>query len=358
MDLWQQTFGRRLVDLMDPSQPGSETRSPLRRWLALLGGTLLATMTLLGGSAASQAAVPSSPADHKLSTPSSPQQLDVLMLDNSFGPQDAVVAAGGTVTWHNAGRFGHNAASRFPDETFSGPRILTGGTFSHTFASPDVYRYECVFHPGMVGTITVLTDGAPAAPMIGRATAGVGSATVSWRPPEGSQGSPVVGYRVRVKTGFGAFVRQVEVADPLATQTTVTGLRRGAAYRFEVAALNDIGQSLFSGSSNVAVTPRPPFAPAIGRAAPGKPGGARTAIARWRRPRNNGGSPIVGYVVTALRFDASHRVRDQVRSPVLPAAARSRVLRLRSGHYRFVVTASNAVGTGVRSGRSNLVFPR
>jgi hypothetical protein len=205
----------------------------------------------------------------------------VLMRDNSFTPADTTVATGGTVTWANEGRFGHNAASMFPDKTLDGPRILTGERSSHTFTSPDVYHYECVFHPAMVGTVTVITDGAPAAPAIGRASVGVGSATISWTPPEDSQGSPVIGYRVRVNNGLGAFVRDVEVPDSRATQTRVTGLRRGTAYRFEVAALNAVGQSLFSALSNVVVTPRQPFAPRIDRPANHRltPGGPAPPIA-------------------------------------------------------------------------------
>jgi plastocyanin len=293
-----------------------------------------------------------------LTTASTPQQIDVLMRDNLFDPREATVTTGGTVTWHNVGRVGHNSASVFPDQTFNGPRIITGETFSRSFTSPDVYHYECVFHPGMVGTITVVTDGAPAAPTIGRATVGIGSATVTWTPPEGTQDSPVIGYRVRVNSGLGVFVRDVAVPAAQATWKVVAGLRRDTAYRFEVAALNDVGQSLFSALSTVVVTPRPPFAPRIVRAAPGTTGGARTAVARWRRPLNNGGSAITGYVVTALRLSRLHGVSGRVRSPVLPADARSRVFRLRPGHYRFVVTARNAVGSGVRSGRSNLVTPR
>jgi plastocyanin len=328
------------------------------RRFAIPGVLLLSAALLVGGAAIGQTAVPAATTGGGLTTVSPPQQIDVLMQDSFFDPQAVTVATGGTVTWRNAGRFGHNAASVFPDQIFGGPRILTGGSFSHTFTSPDVYHYECVFHAGMLGTITVITDGAPAAPEIGQATVGIGSATVMWTPPVGTPGSPVVGYRVRVDTGLGAFVRDVEVPDPQATQTVVMDLRRGAAYRFEVAALNDVGQSLFSELSRVVVTPRPPFAPRIARAAPGAAGGARTAIARWRRPLNTGGTAITGYVVTALRVTRSHHVAGRVRSPVLPATARSRVFRLAPGHYRFVVAARNAVSTGVRSDRSNVVAPR
>jgi plastocyanin len=321
------------------------------------GILLLAAMTLTGAAASGRPAVPAATAVQQISTVTTPQHVEVLMRDNSFTPADTTVATGGTVTWANEGRFGHNAASMFPDKTLDGPRILTGERSSHTFTSPDVYHYECVFHPAMVGTVTVITDGAPAAPAIGRASVGVGSATISWTPPEDSQGSPVIGYRVRVNNGLGAFVRDVEVPDSRATQTRVTGLRRGTAYRFEVAALNAVGQSLFSALSNVVVTPRQPFAPRIGRATPGPLGGPRTAIARWRGPLNNGGSPITGYVVTALRITASHQVGRRLRSPVLPATARSRAFRLPRGRYRFLVAAGNAVGTGLRSDRSNLVTP-
>lgn len=355
---WMHPQARDRLSTMHPAFRSRRTFAELPLRTATSGILLLATVTLTGAAAQGPPVAATRNEDAASASAAASSQVTVMMQDNFFDPQEATVATGGTVTWLNQGRFGHNAASRFPDQTFDGPRIVTGETFSHTFASPDVYHYECVFHPNMVATVTVVTDGAPLAPTIGRARVGPGAATVTWTTPASTQGSPVVGFRVRVSTGVGVAVRDVDVSDPQATEWHVTRLRPGTAYRFEVAALNDVGQSLFSMPSNVVVTPRPPFAPRIDRAAPGPAGGAVTALARWRRPLNNGGSAVTGYVVTALRISASHHVRRQVRSAVLPATARSHVFTLPPGSYRFVVSARNLVGSGARSPRSNLVVPR
>lgn len=41
--------------------------------------------------------------------------------------------------------------------SFSSPPIPPGGTYSHTFVREGVYKYYCVYHPWMVGYITVKT---------------------------------------------------------------------------------------------------------------------------------------------------------------------------------------------------------
>jgi predicted phage tail protein len=96
---------------------------------------------------------------------------------------------------------------------------------------------------------------APNAPTLRNATAGNGSATVTWRAPRQTGGSPITRYVVSVYQGTSTQVlRTVSVTAP-ATSVTVTGLANGTAYRFRVAAVNALGTGAQSNRST-AVRPR------------------------------------------------------------------------------------------------------
>jgi plastocyanin len=81
----------------------------------------------------------------------------VTMKDNEFSPKAITVAVGDTVIWQNKGEHEHNAVSS--DD--KGKAIDTGtvkpGEKSKAvlFSKKGKIKYECTFHDGMVGTITV-----------------------------------------------------------------------------------------------------------------------------------------------------------------------------------------------------------
>ena len=97
-----------------------------------------------------------------------------------------------------------------------------------------------------------ITAGTPTAPTIGTATAGNGSATVSWTPPATDNGSPILAYVVTAYVGYDPAVSVL--AGPAATSRTIPGLTPGTTYQIRVRPHNAWGAGLFSTVSN-AVTP-------------------------------------------------------------------------------------------------------
>jgi plastocyanin len=76
----------------------------------------------------------------------------VVLEAQNFDPTDVAVEAGTTVTWKWAGGVAHDVAGHdFASE------IQTDGTFRYTFDQVGTYSYRCNLHPGMKGTVTVLS---------------------------------------------------------------------------------------------------------------------------------------------------------------------------------------------------------
>jgi plastocyanin len=77
----------------------------------------------------------------------------VRVVDNDFEPSVLHVTTGETVTWTWEGSRDHNVVGEaFQSET------QASGTFTHTFAQPGTYPYQCALHAGMRGEIIVTTD--------------------------------------------------------------------------------------------------------------------------------------------------------------------------------------------------------
>ena len=79
---------------------------------------------------------------------------NAVVVDNfAFNPSAIKVPVGTTVTWTNKDEEPHSVVlgqeGRSP--------VLAGNavTFSHTFAKPGVYTYNCGIHPFMHGSVTV-----------------------------------------------------------------------------------------------------------------------------------------------------------------------------------------------------------
>lgn len=77
---------------------------------------------------------------------------------DQFDPSQITITAGETIQWENTDAFAHTVTGFGADV-----RLARGETFTHTFESSGTYEYECTIHPGMEGTVVVLTSDTPTA---------------------------------------------------------------------------------------------------------------------------------------------------------------------------------------------------
>ena len=225
------------------------------------------------------------------------------------------------------GVYAYGAAAAFPNNTFLSANYWVDVVFSTAPAT------------------------APAAPTGVTATAGAGSAQVSWTAPSDG-GSSLTTYTVTPFIGATAQTPVTVTGSPPATTTTVSGLANGTAYTFTVTATNAIGTGPASAPSNP-VTPTAPTAPAAPTGVTATAGNA-SAVVSWTAP-SNGGSAISSYTVTPFIGTTAQTPTTVTGSP--PATSTT-VSGLTNGTaYTFTVKATNAIGTGPASAASNSVTP-
>jgi photosystem II stability/assembly factor-like uncharacterized protein/chitodextrinase len=106
--------------------------------------------------------------------------------------------------------------------------------------------------PASAPSDAVTTPDVPGAPTAVVATASNASATLSWSAPSSDGGSPLTGYTVVVAPGVPLALFNVT-----GTSATVTGLRNGTNYTFQVFATNEVGSGALSSASN-SIAPVPP----------------------------------------------------------------------------------------------------
>ena len=191
----------------------------------------------------------------------------------------------------------------------------------------------------------------PGLPTVGSATPGNSQVTLSWTAPTTDGGSPITGYVVTPY--IGATAQAARTFNSTATTQTITGLTNGTTHTFKVAAKNAVGTGAQSAASN-AVTPAAPAtapgAPTVGTATSGN----AQATMTWTAPASNGGSVIMGYVVTPY-IGATAQPAQTFNS----TATTQTITGLTNGTtYTFKVAAKNAVGTGSQSAASASVTPR
>ena len=181
------------------------------------------------------------------------------------------------------------------------------------------------------------------------ATAGQGSATVTWHAP--SSGGPATTYTVTPYENGSAQQVTTVTGNPAGTSVTIHDLTPGTPYTFTVQASNPTGAGQVSAASSP-VTPTaltPPSAPAGVTAS----GASSQAMVTWSAPTSDGGKPITGYTVTPY-IGSTAQTSVQVSGA---STTTTTITGLTNGTaYTFAVAAVNSVGTGSASS-SNSATP-
>ena len=193
-------------------------------------------------------------------------------------------------------------------------------------------------------TFTGPVPSKPAAPTA--LLTGAQQITVSWVAPITPGADPITGY---VVTPYVAGVARTARTVGAVTSTVYTGLSKGTAYSFTVAAKNAAGTGPASSASTLLTIPATtPDAPTT---VTGTAGNAKVTL-KWKAPTSTGGSPITGYVITA--YAGTTAKKTVTVGNVLTAS----VTGLTNGTaYTFRVHALNKVGAGPNSTASAAITP-
>lgn len=183
----------------------------------------------------------------------------------------------------------------------------------------------------------IVPGSVPAPPRNATATAGPGSATVSWTAPSATGASPITGYRVVSDPGG------IEATTVGATSVVVRGLTNGIRYSFTVRAANEVGEGLPSAPTEKVTPVDVPGAPRAVVATRGD----GSATVSWTQPESDGGSPITGYSLVSTPGNIM-RMTSGATSVVIGSLTIGTA-------YTFKVRASNMVGAGPESAASNPV---
>ncbi len=89
----------------------------------------------------------------------------VTIQDYAFTPSTITIQTGTTINWVNNGPSSHSVTSdttgQFDSGALAAPMgngyggMTSGGLFQMKFTTPGTYKYHCMFHASMHGTITV-----------------------------------------------------------------------------------------------------------------------------------------------------------------------------------------------------------
>jgi phospholipase C len=210
--------------------------------------------------------------------------------------------------------------------------VVALGDLTNDFDFSQAPRPPAVLPVHPATTLTATAPFPPPAPTAGPRS---GSAVVRWQPPVSDGGAPITGYTVTPRVGGANLAPHLFGAG--ATFASVDGLANGRSYTFTVAAINATGTGPPSPASDAVIIGLP-SAPRSVRAARNK----RTVEVSWKKPDSDGGSPIVGYLVTPYIFSTAQ-------APIVVGPGTTRVVArgLQGGTaYTFTVTAVNANGNG------------
>ena len=177
----------------------------------------------------------------------------------------------------------------------------------------------------------------PSAPIIGTATAGNGSAMVTFSPPTSDGWSAITGYTVTCIPSNGGIIRS---SSGPTSPILVSGLSSGKTYTCSVVATNGVGSGLASSASNTVIPSLPtvPGVPTLVRFVPAN----GTMKVLFSPPSTDGGLPIVSYTASCSNGSQVFSVTGNT-SPLI-------ITGLSNGtSYTCSISASNSSGTSESS---------
>jgi len=177
--------------------------------------------------------------------------------------------------------------------------------------------------------------------------------TLSWSPPRDNGGADITNYVVERREAKTTTWTKVS-SYVTSTYCRVRNLAVGRDYDFRVVAENQYGTS-DPAETTEPVKAKHPFDP------PGPPGTPRaiettedSITLTWTKPRNDGGSPIRGYVIEKRM--KGEDVWTKASHQIIPDCS-YRVINLQDGkEYEFRVAAINAAGQGSWSSGSDYIL--
>ncbi|XGW29138.1 hypothetical protein V3C99_008720 [Haemonchus contortus] len=179
--------------------------------------------------------------------------------------------------------------------------------------------------------------------------------TLKWVPPKDDGGSEITGYKIEYQE-VGSQIWEKIPGAVSGTSYTVRGLEHGQQYRFRVRAENMAGLSDYVTGAPVVI--KDPFNPPGPPSTPEVTGYDSNLVSlAWNPPKDDGGSPILGYVVE--RFEKKGGGDWAPIKMPLVKGTEVTIPNLHEGEtYQFRIRAVNAAGEGEASNGSEPVTCR
>lgn len=215
-------------------------------------------------------------------------------------------------------------------------------------------RYACVVRGTNVAGVSgpsqqsdwFETSGPPDAPTVSAVDGVVGGLRVWWGSLS-TGGSPVTNLQARWSSDSGSTWASASGL-PTTAPYTISGLSSGSTYVVQLRAVNALGSSGWSASSDPTTVPTVPTAPAQPAC---QDGPARTVLT-WSAPSSTGGVPVTSY-----RYRVSQDSGASWSSPASGVSPLTVVGLVNATSYLFQVAAVNDVGAGAWSASSDPCVP-
>ncbi|CAD6198887.1 unnamed protein product, partial [Caenorhabditis auriculariae] len=179
--------------------------------------------------------------------------------------------------------------------------------------------------------------------------------TLNWDAPKDDGGSEITGYRIEYQE-LGSQIWDRVPGVVATTSYTVRGLEHGQQYRFRIRAENLVGLSDFAQGAPVVI--KDPFDPPGAPSTPEITGYDSNLVSlSWNPPRDDGGSPILGYVIERFEKRGGGDWAP-VKLPLIKGTEATIVGLHENETYQFRVRAVNAAGPGEASNGSEPVTCR